>query len=54
MKKTKYKNAPPDIKEVIEQSEIIEDYLPSPDELAYKEDNVKVTLQLSKKKRPAF
>ena len=49
MKKNKYTDAPPEIKEAIEQSEIIEDFLPSPDQLVFKEDNVKVTLDLSKR-----
>jgi predicted DNA binding CopG/RHH family protein len=54
MKKIKYTKAPPDIKEAIEQSEIVEDFLPSPDKLVYKEDNIKVTLQLSKKSVTLF
>lgn len=49
MKKTKYTDAPPDIRKAIEQSEVIEDFLPSPDKLVFKEDNVKVTLELSKR-----
>ncbi len=49
MKKTKYTEAPPDIKEAIEQSEVIEDFLPKPSELVFKEDNVKVTLELSRR-----
>ncbi len=54
MKKIKYTNAPPKIKESIEQSEIIEDFLPPPDKLVFKEDNVKVTLELSKKSVTLF
>ncbi len=54
MKKEKYNTTPSDIKEAIEQSEIIEDILPPPDKLVYKEDNVKVTLQLSKKSVTLF
>lgn len=49
MKKTKYTDAPPEIKKAIEQSEVIEDFLPPPDKLVFKEDNVKVTLKLSKR-----
>lgn len=49
MKKTKYTEAPQDIKESIKQSEIIEDFLPKPEELMFKEDNVKITLELSKR-----
>jgi predicted DNA binding CopG/RHH family protein len=44
-----YTRAPRGIKEAIGQSEIIEDFLPAPDELVFKEDNVKVTLELSKR-----
>lgn len=49
MQKEKYTNAPPEIKEAIEQSEIIDDFLPPPDKLIFKEENVKVTLELSKR-----
>jgi predicted DNA binding CopG/RHH family protein len=54
MKKTKYTNAPKDIKEAIESSIEIEDFLPSPKELIYKEENVKVTLELSKRSIARF
>ena len=40
--KPKYSNGP------IDEIEIIEDFLPSPEELAFKEDTVKVTIALSK------
>lgn len=40
--KTKYSDGP------IEEHELVEDFLPSPDELAFKEDTVKVTIALSK------
>ncbi len=49
MKKTIYTNAPADIGKAIEESEIIEDFLPSPEKLVFKEENVKVTLELSKR-----
>jgi len=32
----------------IDELEIVDDFLPSPDELAFKEDTVKVTISLSK------
>jgi len=32
----------------MEQVEVISDFLPSPDELAFKEETVKVTISLSK------
>lgn len=32
----------------IEELEIIDDFLPSPEELAFKEDTIKVTISLSK------
>ena len=38
----KYSNGP------IDEVEIVEDFLPSPAELAFKEDTVKVTIVLSK------
>jgi predicted DNA binding CopG/RHH family protein len=40
--KTKYSDGP------IDEYEVLEDFLPSPDELAFKEDTVKVTIALSK------
>ncbi len=40
--KTKYRDGP------IDEYELVEDFLPSPDELAFKEDTVKVTITLSK------
>jgi predicted DNA binding CopG/RHH family protein len=33
---------------LIEEVEIVDDFLPSPEELAFKEDTVKVTIALSK------
>jgi len=49
MKKTRYTEAPEDIKESIKRSEIIDDFLPKPEELMFKEDNVKITLELSRR-----
>ena len=49
MKKIKYTNPPKNIREAIKQSEVIEDFLPPPDRLVLKEDNIKVTLELSSK-----
>ena len=43
-----YSDAPPEIGEAIEQAEIIEDFLPPPNQLVVKEETVKVTLNLSK------
>ena len=40
--KRKYSEGP------IDEVEVVEDFLPSPDELAFKEDTVKVTIALSK------
>ena len=48
MKRTKYTNASKDIKDAIESSKVIEDFLPSPEELIHKEDNVKIIFELSK------
>jgi predicted DNA binding CopG/RHH family protein len=54
MKKTSYTSAPPEIAEAIKGSVIIDDFLPSPDKLVFKEDNVKVTLELSKRSVSLF
>lgn len=54
MKKTEYTEAPQDIKEAIEKSEIIDDFLPKPSELVFKEDNVKITLELSRRSIDIF
>ena len=43
MTKTRYTNAPKDIGKSIDVCEIMEDFLPSPEKLVFKEDNVKVT-----------
>ena len=40
--KRKYSDGP------IDEIEVIDDFLPSPEELAFKEDTVKVTIALSK------
>jgi len=42
-KKTRYTNEP------LGDVRVIDDFLPSPDELAFKEDSVKVTIGLSKR-----
>ncbi|MBN1575779.1 MAG: hypothetical protein JW913_04460 [Chitinispirillaceae bacterium] len=54
MKKIKYTEAPGDIDRAVEQSEIVEDFLPKPSELVMKEDNVKVTLELSRRSLNLF
>ncbi len=41
--KTKYTDGP------IGKHQIVDDFLPSPDELAFKDDTVKVTISLSRK-----
>ncbi len=46
-RKTDYKNAPIEIAEAIELSEIIDDFLPSPDKLVLKEQSVRITINLS-------
>ena len=46
--KTAYDKAPDDVAEAIQQAEIIEDFLPAPDQLVLKEEMVKVTLNLNK------
>ena len=47
-KKINYKNAPKDISDAIISSKIIEDILPPPEKLVKKEENVKITILLSK------
>ena len=42
-KKTKYTNEP------LGDVRVIDDFLPSPDELAFKEDSIKVTIGLSRR-----
>lgn len=54
MKKTVYTDAPADIGRAIEESPVIDDFLPSPDTLVYKEDNIKVTLELSRRSVALF
>lgn len=48
-KKTDYKDAPGKISKAILASDIIEDFLPAPENLIKKEDTVKITIQLSAK-----
>jgi len=47
-KKTTYRSTPKDISEAILVSEVIEDFLPAPEQLLKKEDNVKITILLSR------
>jgi len=54
MKRTGYSNAPAGIGKAIEQSEVTADFLPAPDKLVFKEDNIKVTLELSRRSVSLF
>ena len=47
-KKTIYKNAPDEIGDAIVSSQIIKDFLPDPEDLVFKEETVRVTINLSK------
>jgi len=47
-KKISYKAAPKDIADAIDSSEVIEDFLPRPEELVFKKQTVKITMNLSK------
>jgi predicted DNA binding CopG/RHH family protein len=49
MKKTtgKYRKAPRDVADAIDQSVIVRDFLPSPEEMVLKEKTRKVTINLS-------
>ena len=53
-KRTVYSRAPREIADAIEKSEIIQDFLPAPEKLVLKEDNVKITLELSKRSVTLF
>ena len=46
--KTKYSDAPSDISDAIEKSNRVTDFLPPPEELIRREENVKITIHLSK------
>ncbi len=46
--KTKYGKAPKEIAQAISVAESIEDFLPGPDKLVFKDESVKVTLSLGK------
>ena len=43
-----YEEAPVEIAEAIRQAEVIEDFLPPPEQLILKEETIKVTLNLNK------
>ena len=47
-KKTVYRNAPKDVADALMVAEPVPDFLPSPEQLVFKEESVKVTLSLSK------
>lgn len=48
-KRTGYTNAPTQAAKAIREADIVDDFLPPPEELERKEDNVKVTLSLSRR-----
>lgn len=54
MKRTGYTEAPAEVREAIAQSEVIADFLPSPEQLVFREQSVKVTLELSKRSVDLF
>ena len=47
--KIRYRNAPKRVAKAIAEAKIVADFLPSPDQLIFKEDTVKITLSLSEK-----
>lgn len=54
-KKTiKYSDAPKDISDAISSAKIIQDFLPSPDELILKDKTKKITINLSEKSLSFF
>jgi len=48
-KNAKYDDAPKAVAEAIRTSEVVTDFLPPPNELVRKEEQVKVTINLSKR-----
>ena len=48
-KKIRYKKAPKDIADAISSSNKIEDFLPKPEELVLKEENIRITMNLTKR-----
>ena len=48
-KETKYRNAPEHIAEAIKASEVVTDFLPPPEELVRREEQVKITINLSRR-----
>lgn len=48
-RKIQYEDAPADIAKDIKKSVRVKDFLPPPEKLVEKEENVKVTIQLSKR-----
>ena len=48
-KKTRYSNAPADVADAIGSAEIVEDFLPPPEDLIFRDDTVKVTISLTQK-----
>ena len=48
-KETRYRNAPKHIAEAIEASEVVADFLPPPKDLVRREEQVKITINLSKR-----
>ena len=48
-KQTKYSDAPQEVSEALKTSVVVKDFLPPPEELVRREDQVKVTINLSKR-----
>ena len=48
-KKTIYRDAPKDIAEAINAAEVVDDFLPPPEELVLRDETVKVTISLTQK-----
>ena len=48
-KKIGYSDAPTDVAEAIESAEVVEDFLPPPENLVFRDDTVKVTISLTQK-----
>ena len=53
-KETAYKKAPADIAESILQENVVNDMLPPPDQLVFKEENERITINLTRSSMKFF
>jgi predicted DNA binding CopG/RHH family protein len=48
-KKTEYRSAPRRVAEAIHSAEVVDDFLPPPEDLVFRDETVKVTISLTQK-----